>query len=381
MNAERMCAISNDLMSVINEDEKTRDYRIMTDIDYSMYNTPLYNIQKMFMLCLLEMPESKNIQLYLQDFFIDEETEDIEQLQRLLKQNKTNIKSLYIDTSFTSSSLHEIIDLFSLTDLSHIQKLYYCGDRSKEVEINRINPSHKPNLSHMRLMALNEFGDKRKEAEINRILFPSLQNVALFHVNWTNNEKNLSENIAQCRNLQYLCIDNFRLSHKILESFFKFISSQISMKELTLKRLDCKEHGGHNCKRLSLDLSQHSTLSKLDLRGLPGRLRLDITTPSLVNVTLLFIHLDESSQLLSRDMLKIERMRLTCIEMSAEILQNIFAVLENLPQSVDVKMHAIKPETEYKRVRVNIWSSQTFHVIRDNNDRFIVFETRKPSKE
>ncbi|XP_060563023.1 uncharacterized protein LOC132722532 [Ruditapes philippinarum] len=96
MNADRMCEISNDLMSVINEDEKTRDYRTRTG-DENMYNTPLYNIQKMFMSCLQEMPESENIQLCLQDFFIDKYTEDSKLLQRLLKQNKTNIKSLYID--------------------------------------------------------------------------------------------------------------------------------------------------------------------------------------------------------------------------------------------------------------------------------------------
>jgi hypothetical protein len=62
MNADRMCAISNDLMSVINEDEEIRVYRTRTG-NQIMYNTPLYNIQKMFMSCLQEMPESENIQL------------------------------------------------------------------------------------------------------------------------------------------------------------------------------------------------------------------------------------------------------------------------------------------------------------------------------
>ncbi|XP_060555588.1 uncharacterized protein LOC132716344 [Ruditapes philippinarum] len=356
MNADRMCAISNDLMSVINEDEKTRDYRARTGDEY-LYNSPLYNIQKMFMSCLQEMPESENIQLCLQDFFIKENTEvHSEQLQRLLKQNKTNIKSLYINIYNTSSSLREIIDLFSLTDLSYIQKLYYHGGREKE-------------------------------AEISRILFPSLQSVTLLFGTWRNDEENLSENMARCQNLQYLYIEHFTLSHKMLETFFNFISGQKSMKELTLRKLHCKEHGRlHDCKRWNLDLSQQSTLSKLVLVQLPGRLQLNISTPSLVYVNLRRVNVDESSLLLSRDMLNIERVRLWDIEMSARSLQNFFNVLENLPQSVTVKMKGIKPETEYDRVRENIRRSQTFHVIQEETlveGRWQPFEfkTIKPSKE
>jgi hypothetical protein len=298
------------------------------------------------------MPESENIQLCLQDFFIDEKTVYSNQLQRLLKQNKTNIKSLYID--YTSSSLRKIIDLFSLTDLSHIQKLYYEGS-------------------------------SWEEAEINRILFSSLQNVTLQEGTWTNNEENLSENLSRLQNLQYLYIAGFMLSHKILEPFYNFISRQKSMKELTLRGLNCKEHRyyrRHDCNRLlNLDLSQHSTLSKLYLRQLTGRLRLNISTPSLVNVTLLWINLDESSVLLSRDMLNIERVELEEIEMFAGSLQNFITVLENLPQSVTVEMRRIKPETEYDRARENIRSSQIFHVIQDDWGRLIEFKTIKPSKE
>jgi hypothetical protein len=354
MNADRMCEISNDLMSVINEDEKTRDYRTRAGGEGFVYNPPLYNIQKMFMSCLQEMPESENIQLCLQDFFIDRNTEDSKLLQRLLKQNKTNIKSLYIYMYETSSSLREIINLFSLTDLSHIQKLFYYG------------------------------GSSKKEAEINRMLFPSLQYVTLSRGTWINDEDNLSENLARVQNLQYLYISYFTLSHKILETFYNFISAQKSMKELTLWELDCKEHDDHDCKRLmNLDLSQHSTLSKLYLRELPGRLQLNITTPSLVDVTLYGINLDdESSLLLSRDMLNIERVELVLIEMSAESLQNFITVLKNLPQSVTVKMVAISPYTEYDRVRENIRSSQTFHVIQDEDRwRGFEFKTIKPSKE
>jgi hypothetical protein len=303
------------------------------------------------MLCLQEMPESENIQLCLQDFFIKGNTEvHSKQLQRLVKQNKTNIKSLYINTDDTSSSLREIIDLFSLTDLSHIQKLFYSGDR-------------------------------KEETKISRILFPSLHYVTLWWGKWTNEEENLNENMAPCQNLQYLDIRLVTLSHKILETFFNFISGQKSMKELTLANLDCKEHGGHDCKRWNLDLSQHSTLSKLHLRWLPWRLQLNISTPSLVNVTLWRINLDKSSLLLSLDMLNIERLELREIEMSARSLQNFIIVLQNLPQSVTVEMGAIKPKTEYDSVRENIRRSQTFHVIADHWWGTFEFKTIKPSNE
>jgi hypothetical protein len=354
MNADLMCAISNDLMSVINEDEETRDYRTRTGLEY-LPDNPLYSIQKMFMSCLQEMPESENIQLCLQDFFIDGYTGvHSAQLKRLSKQNKTNIKSLYIIIYNTSSSLREIIDLFSLTDLSHIQTLYY-------------------------------FGDKEKEAQISRILFPSLQSVTLWYGKLTNDEENLNENMARCQNLQYLYIVDFTLPHKILETFFNFISGQKSMKELTLRELYCKEHGRrHDCKRLNLDLSQHSTLSNLHLRQLPRRLQLNISTPSLVYVKLKEINLDESSLLLTRGMLNIERVELRDMEISAGSLQNFIIELENLPQSVTVEMKDIKPETEYYRVRENIRRSQTFHVIQEESSwwlRPFEFKTIKTSNE
>jgi hypothetical protein len=297
------------------------------------------------MSCLQEMPENENIQLCLQDFFIDEKTMHSEPLQHVLKQNKNNIKSLYI---YMSINFRDLLDLFHLTDLSHIQKLYY-----------------------------NAF--ERKEVEINQILFPSLQYVSLSYGKWTNDEENQSENLVPVQNLQYLYIKEFKLSHKRLETFFNFISGQKSMKNLTLKYLNCEEHVRSYCKRLKLDLSQHSTLSELMIRWVPGRLQLNITTPSLVYVTLAWINLEESSLLLSRDMLNIELVVLENIEMSAGSLQNFITVLENLPQSVTVVMDDIKPDTEYERVRGNIRKSQIFHVIRD--DWPFEFKTRKPCKE
>jgi hypothetical protein len=278
------------------------------------------------MWCLEVMPESENIQLCLQDFFIDKNNLHSEQLQRLLIQNKTNIKSLYIYISShpldstTFSSLCEIIDLFSLTNLSHLQKFYYHGD--EEIE-----------------------------AKISRILFPSLQYITFKGGTWTNDEENLSENLARLQNLQYSYIQCFTFSHKILDIFFNFISGHRSMKELTLGWLNCKEHGRHDCKRWNLDFSQHSTLSKLDLRMLPWRLQLNISTPSLIDVTLYDINLDESSLLLPRDMLNIKIVELLQIEMSAGSLQNFIPVLENLSQPVTVKMAAIKPKTDCERVR------------------------------
>jgi hypothetical protein len=344
MNPDRMCAISKDLMSVINEDETTRDYRTRTGGQY-MYYSPLYDIQEMFISCLQEMPESDNVQLCLQDFFIDKNTEQGGQFKRLLKQNTTNIKSLHKNTIGSASSLSEIIDLFSH---SHIQTLYYEGDKD--------------------------------ESEINRMLVPSLQYVTLWHGKWTNDEENQSENLARCQNLQYLDIRYIKLSHKILETFFNFISGQKSMKALTLRELDCQEHLRDDCKRWDLDLSQHTTLSKLHLEVLPGRLQLNISTPSLVNVMLWRINVDESSLLLSRDMLNIEDVEFGNTEISAGGLQNFITVLENLPQSVTVNMSAIKPETEYDRVREDIRSSQSFNVIRDLSWKF-EFKTIKPSKE
>jgi hypothetical protein len=80
-------------------------------------------------------------------------------------------------------------------------------------------------------------------------------------------------------------------------------------------------------------------------------------------------------------MLNIEHVEFRKIEMSAVSLQNFIIMLKNLPQSVTVKMVAIKPETENDRVRENIRRSQTFHVIQDDRWQGFVFKTIKTSKE
>jgi hypothetical protein len=372
INSDRMCAISNDLMPVINEDKTTRSYRKSKRHENFPFNT-LYNIQKMILSCLNEMNESENIQLCLQDFFIDENTENEkhselsgdseseyydtdsefdddsaycdesentmhhEQLKLLFKQNKINIKSLYI------YSKRGNIDLFTLTNLSHIQKLYY-------------------------------YGDKENEARINLLLSPSLQTLTLRVGRLTND----CESLAQLHNLQYLCIERFTLSHKILELIFNFISGQKSMKQLKLHDLNCKEHDDQ-CQRWNLDLSRHSHLVDLHLKYLPP-LKLSITTPSLVDFVLSMIDLDERSLLLSREMLNIKRVVLKFIKMPPGGLQNFITILENLPQSVTVKMACVGPESECKIVIENIRNSQTFYVFYENYKGWhnIEFLTKTP---
>jgi hypothetical protein len=190
---------------------------------------------------------------------------------------------------------------------------------------------------------------------------------------WTNNDENMSANLARLQNLQCLHIGRFTLSHKILETILNFISSTKSLKKLTLDILICKEHDDE-CKSLNLDLSQHVSLKRLRLGWLPT-LKLDVTTASLVDVTLRWINLDKNSLLLSPDMLNIEKVEFSVIEMSAESLENFMSVLGCLPQSVKVKIIDIEPETEYERVRENIRNSQTHDVIED--DCWFVFKTRK----
>jgi hypothetical protein len=348
MNPSRICEISNDLMSVINEDKETRDFRTKTDGEDRL-DIPLRKLQNKYLSYLQEMPESETIQLCLQDFFIIENDASSGQLQRLLKQNKTKVRSLYIKIGCNPVSLREIIDIFSLTDLSCIQKLYLSCDREKE-------------------------------AEINSILFPSLQAVTLnVNCQGAHGEETLSENLVRLQYLQYLHIGGFSLSHKRLETFFNFIFGRQSMKVLTLGPFNCKEHGRLMCNTLNFDLSQHSNLTKLHLQQFPS-LRLDITTPSLVYVKLWDINLDKRSVLLSRHMLNIEHVVLWGIEIPARNLQNFITVLENLPQSVTVEMTAIEPETSFECVRENIRGSQTFLVMQNEPWAF-VFKLIKPSKE
>ncbi|XP_060597706.1 uncharacterized protein LOC132751543 [Ruditapes philippinarum] len=340
LNADSICAISNDLMFVINEDETTRNYRTDTDDTQKGFGSPLYHIQEMFMSCLQEMPEIKHIHLCLQDFFIDHLTVHSKQLQHLLKQNKTNIKSLDINTMFPSTRLSESIDLFSLKDLGNIQKLCYRSNG-------------------------------QKVAWINLLLFPSLQNVTLLTGKWTNDE---IENFVRLQDLQYLNISLFKLTHKMLETILNFIAGQKSMKEITLSGVTCKEHHS-GCMRLNMDFSQHSTLRKLCFGAMCG-IQLNITTPSLVDVELGGMILDESSWLLSRDMLNIERVELLSIALPPGRLQNDINLLENLPKSVTVNLVQVYPEIEYAFVIEHIRRSKAFHVIQEDWRGF-KFKTKK----
>jgi predicted transcriptional regulator len=78
-------------------------------------------------------------------------------------------------------------------------------------------------------------------------------------------------------------------------------------------------------------------------------------------------------------MLNIELVELKEIEMPAGSLQKFITVLENLPQSVTVGMSAIKPETEYERVKENIRLLKSFQIIRPDKEtsRSIEFEKQQ----
>jgi uncharacterized protein YcbK (DUF882 family) len=157
-------------MSVIDKDEITRNYRTRARGEH-LHDKPLRDIQKVLLICVKEMPENERSHLCLQDVFIDRDTVHNKHLQRLSKQNKTNIKSLYLDTSETASNVLEIIDLFGLKDLNCLQKLYYNGYN-------------------------------RKETEVDILLFPCLQTLSLLWGQLTRSEGNLS----QC-----LEIDKYRI--------------------------------------------------------------------------------------------------------------------------------------------------------------------------
>jgi hypothetical protein len=183
-------------------------------------------------------------------------------------------------------------------------------------------------------------------------------------------------------NLQFLCIEYFTLSHKILETIFDFVSGKTSMREVSLLSLYCKEHG-RGCKSFDLDLSQHSLLTMLDLQWLPS-LQLNVTTSSLISIHLSGIRLVEGSLLLSATMVNITHLELAGTEMSsAESLQNFIKALENIPQSVTINMVKIKPDAEYENVKKYIRNSETFDVTDDNTHwpQKFLFKTIKPRTE
>jgi hypothetical protein len=291
MNAKVMCKLSHDLMSVVNNDEETRNYRTRTGGE-KIDKNPLFKIQNVLLSCLKRVSESENLQLYIQDLFIDRSNKQDTQLQEVAKQNENNIKSVYVSTKNSSASFCEIIYIFSLTNIKFIQKAYFEGYKMKTTAIE------------------------------NSIFAPSC-------------ERNLGEIMTTFKDLQSLHIGKIAMCHEELKSILNFITSNKVLKQIELFELTCTKHY-RSCERIIVDLSQHSHLTKLRLGFLPA-LQLNMTSPSLVDVNLWHINLGDSS-LLSPDMLKIKSVSLGSIQMSVLSKNELTDVLENLPQPVEVNM-------------------------------------------
>ncbi|XP_053378594.1 uncharacterized protein LOC123527060 [Mercenaria mercenaria] len=390
MNAEIMSSISRELMSVISEDKITRTYRSMTDYDYRYVN-PLKDIQNMYVPCLKE--NTDNTSLCFQDFIIDDDYQKENHfldLKWLTKHNKSNMQSVLIRTGV--HSLRELIDQCELDDLHSVKKIYYEGEC--------------------------------KEAEIIRLLTnKSLECVTVRSGTWQGNNfifkrsscsSELSKTFQNISQLRAIHIDGFELEHDVLKEFLNYIINRKSMAEIILYDLHCVTHD-ISCGEMNLDFSQHSDLTTLALDKIPvSQLKVNVsslenclvgdlskpglstsflrklpaasklhtfrcgylkssddietllqTLPLLVqvkDVRLVDINLGERSVSLSPEMVNIENVYLEEVTMSGSSLRNLVKVVEKLPRSVTVIMHAcnITPETEFADVKKDIKTSENF---------------------
>ncbi|XP_060590403.1 uncharacterized protein LOC132745471 [Ruditapes philippinarum] len=255
MNPKLMSSLSSDLMPVINNDEKTNKYRTLIYYDF-VYIKPLQDIQDMYICCTKESQENKDLNLCLQDFIINEKCHQenyFKHLQHLCQKNKENIKSIMIENEGICS-LQDIINLFTLSHLPHIEKLYYRGEIVEE--------------------------------EIMSLLFNPLKCLTVISSKWENHKfvgrrcrlsSEINEGLVKLQHLECLNIQCFTMTHKVMETLLNFLTSKKSMKEIRLYNLYCSDHGT-SCRGLNLDLSQHSQLGHLGLLGIPvSQLNMDVS--------------------------------------------------------------------------------------------------------
>jgi hypothetical protein len=397
MNPKLMSAISSDLMPVINNDEKTSKYRTLADNDY-MYKMPLEDIQDMYISCSKESQENKDLKLCLQDFIINEKCQQenyFKQLQHLCQQNKENIKSIMIRNKGICS-LQEIISMFTLSDLPHIEKLYYKGEIVEE--------------------------------EIMSLLLNPLKCLTVRSSKWENHQfvgeycrlsAEINGRLVKLQHLECLFISYFTMTHEVMETLLNFLNSKKSMKAISLHNLCCSDHDS-SCPGFNLDLSQHSQLRYLGLIWIPvSPLNMDVslleecsvgklykpcvvasylsqlpaasklqsfrcgdlessgdietmlqTVPLLYHVKhvrLYRINLGERSLTLTPQMINIERVDLWYITMSCSVLHDLISVINKLPHTVTVELWGcdIKPETEFEKLKTFIKQSGNFVVTKD----------------
>ncbi|XP_060565234.1 uncharacterized protein LOC132724397 [Ruditapes philippinarum] len=411
MNPKLMSTISSDLMPVINNDDKTSKYRTMTDYDY-IYIKPLQDIQDMYISCSKERKETKDLKLCLQDFIINENCQQknyFRQLQYLCQQNKENIKSIMIDNK-DICSLQEIINLFTLSDLPHIEKLFYIGEIvEEEIMSLLLNP----------LKCLNVISRKWENHDFVR--------------KYCQLTAEINGGLVKLQHLECLSISCFTMTHMVMKTLLNFLNSKKSMKEIRLYSFHCSDHGT-SCRGFNLDLSQHSQLRCLGLDNIPvSQLNMDVSLleectvgilykPGVVSsylsqlpaasklqtfmcndlesssdietllqtlsllyhvkvVVLRRINLGERSLTLSPQMSNIEGVALMDITMSCSVLHDIITVINKLPHAVTVLMRGcdIKPETEFENFKTFIKQSNNFVVTSDGTlmpeEYLFVFKT------
>jgi hypothetical protein len=417
MNPKLMSTISSELMPVINNDETTSKYRTLTDYDF-MYIDPLQDIQDMYISCANERQENTDLKLCLQDLIIDEKCQQenyFKQLQHFCQHNKENIKSIMIKNRSTFS-LQEIINLFTLSDLPDIEKLFYEG--------------------------------KIIEKEMMSLLFNTLKCLTVIANECDNHQlkeedcrlsAEIKRGLVKLQHLECLYIEGFIMTHKVMETLLNFLTSKKSMKEIRLYNLYCSDHGT-SCRGFNLDLSQHSQLRCLGLHDIHvSQLNMDVSLlekcdvgdlykPGVVasylsklpaasklqrfwcrdlesssdietmlqtlpllhhmkEVRLYRINLGERSLTLLPQMINIERVVLWKITMSCSVLHDLITVINKLPQAVTVNIWVcnIKQKIEFEKLKTFIKHSDNFLVTRDvtlmSGKYMFVFKTKTSTEQ
>ncbi|XP_060552568.1 uncharacterized protein LOC132713880, partial [Ruditapes philippinarum] len=402
MNPKLMSAISSELMSVINDDEKTNIYRTMTEYHY-VYSDPLQDIQDMYISCAKECQGNEDLKLCLQDFFIDGKCLQVNyfiQLQHLCQQNKGKIKSVMIHNKGICS-VQEICSLFELSYLQNVEKLWYRGDILEEEMISLIlHP----------LKCISVLSSKWKYDTFKHNLCPL--------------SGELYRRLVKLPHLECLNLYCFTMTHEVMETLLNFLTSKKSMTHIELSQLYCSDHENTSCRGFNIDLSQHLHLKGLGLDSIPvSQFKMNVSLlekctvgnlyePGVVSsylsklpaanklqvfrcfslkssshidtmllklplllyvkdVWLAGINLDKRSITLSPEMRNLKLVFLDGFTMSCSVLYDLLKVINRLPQSVTIRIDGcyIKTEREFQRFRRFVKLSDKFLINHDGTTK------------
>ncbi|XP_045161296.2 uncharacterized protein LOC123526278 [Mercenaria mercenaria] len=247
LRPELMQTFSEKLRHVVSGDSFTQHFRrkvLFVNSERNDKQKLLKEYQNMCTDCVKEL-HREQVQIYLEDFFFDQEvtgTEYCNAVSKLQDINKKRVMSVTLE-DLDIGLLHKCIDMFKLDKINILGRLFIISELTKDDYVAVLTGSAET-LRHLSICS--------RSREHGRMVakFSSFSNISL----------NILQKMA---NLESLVLECFTMSHTVLVVFINWITQRVDMKQIGLL-IKCADHD-KTCPGINLDLSRHSKLESLEL--------------------------------------------------------------------------------------------------------------------